>query len=250
MAKKKPICAFTVAYGRPDNLVWAGMMINSFKRFHPDIPMVVFSDEDVGKITDPRKTYRLYAQFGKQLSKEYECVMQIDSDSIVTGSLDHLFKDKEVELACPLNNNLIDNHIMIHDIPWQVYVNAGLVFARGERFWDWWDKLNHRIYFDNYQFGEQDTLNIIFHYGDLKSKLLDFDYGDNWHGLIHKGQWHKVILKDNQLVLPKEEGICDKDKVIRVIHWAGGDTVKMNFYTYFNDDVVKYLQNLISDKEK
>jgi len=247
--KKGKICAFTVAYGRPENLIYAGMMINSFKRFHPEIPVVLFSDDDVNAITEPGKTYRMYAMFGKRLATQYEAVVQIDSDSIVTGDLHHLFNDNKVQLACPLNNNLIDPQLMIHDIPPQVYVNAGFVYAKGERFWNWWDELNHRVYFNNYRFGEQDTLNIIFHYGDLKSKLLDFDYGPNWHGLVHKGQWNKMIMRGDQLVLPKTEGVCNEDKIIKVIHWAGGQIPKMNFYPFFNDDVIKRLQDLTSDKK-
>jgi hypothetical protein len=248
--KKKPICAFTVAYGRAENLMYAGMMVNSIKKFHHNIPVIVFSDEDVEKIKDPNKTFRMYATFGKELSKEYEAVIQIDSDSIITGSLNHIFDDHKTQLASPCNNNLIDPRLVIHDIPDQVYVNAGLVYARGERFWNWWDELNHRIYFQHYRFGEQDTLNLIFHYGDLKSKLMDFDYGNNWHGLIHKGQWHKFILRGKDIVLPKEDGVCDADKTIKVIHWAGGPVPKMNFHTYFREDVVKRLQELISDTEK
>jgi hypothetical protein len=246
---KKPICVFTLAYGKPENLIWAGGMINSFKKFHPNIPVFLFTDKDVKKYEkDPRRFVRMYAAFGKELSKEYETVVQIDNDSIVCGTLNHIFDDKTAKLACPLNNNLIDPKLMIHDIAPQVYVNAGFVMARGERFWEWWDELNHRMYFDHYQYGEQDTLNMIFHYGYMKAKILDYDYKPYWHGLVHKGQWHKFILRGKDIVLPKEEGVCDEDKIIKLIHYAGGQTVKMNFHTFFKPEVVKHLEELISDR--
>lgn len=245
---KKKLCVFTVAYGRAENLMYAGMMINSFKYFHPEVPVIVFSDEDVNKIQDPHKTYRMYATFGKELSKEYEAVMQLDADSIVTGTLNHIFDDNKTKLACPNNNNLIDPLLMIHDIPHQVYVNAGMVFARGERFWNWWEELNHRIYFNNYRFGEQDTLNMIFHYGDMKSKLMDYDYGNRWHGLISKGNWHRIVLRNKELVLPKTNGVCNEDKIIKVIHFAGGQIPKMNFHTFFSEEVIKRLEELTRDK--
>jgi hypothetical protein len=243
----KPVGVFTLAYGDPQNLVWAGMMINSFKKFHKDIPVHVFTDEDVNKISDPRKSVRMYAHFGKQMAEEYETVIQLDSDSIVTGDLNHILDDKTFDLGGVLNNNLIDPLLMIHDIPPQVYLNAGLIVARDKRFWRWWDELNYRVYFNSYRFGEQDTFNMIFHYGDYRTKIFDIDYKGNWHGLVHKGQWHKFILKDKQIILPKTEGVCNEDKIIRVIHWAGGKTNKMNFHTYFSEDVVKRLQELISD---
>ena len=245
--KKKPIVAFTVAYGDPVNLKYAGMMANSLKYFHPDLPLVIFTDDDVNKINDPRKTFRLYAQFGKELSKNYEAVLQIDADSIVTGTLNHIFDDHKIQLGSVLNNNKIDPLIVVHDIPPQVYVNAGFVFARGERFWNWWDELNHRIYYDNYRMGEQDTLNLIFHYGDLRSKIFDYDCPPYWHGLVHKGQWHKFIMRGKDIVLPKEEGICEEDKIIKCIHWAGGQIPKMNFHTFFKPEVVNRLMELTSD---
>lgn len=246
LVKKKPLVAFTIAYGKAENLAYAGMMINSFKKFHPNVPVVLFTDKDVEAITEPGKTYRMYAMFGKELAKEYEAVLQIDSDSIVTGDLWHVFNDKKLKLAGVLNNNTIDPQLMIHDIPPQVYLNAGFIYARGERFWNWWDSLNHRIYFNRYRFGEQDTYNMIFHYGDLGGKILDYDYRPYLHGLVHKGQWSKFELKGKEIVLPKGD-VFDEDKIIKVIHWAGGQIPKMNFHTFFKPEVVTRLQELVSD---
>jgi hypothetical protein len=246
--KKEPIGAFTIAYGDPANLMYAGMMANSLHHFHPEIPLTVYTDEDVNEIKDENKTYRMYATFGKRMAKKYETVIQIDSDSIVTGSLQHIFDDKDFQLGGVLNNNDIDPKLMIHDIPPLVYLNAGFIVSRDERFWDWWDKLNHRVYFNNYRFGEQDTYNIIFHYGDIKGKIFDFDHKPYLHGLIHKGKWDKFVMRGNDIVLPKESGE-EEDKIISIIHWAGGNTQKMNFHTFFKPDVVKRLQELTYDKK-
>ncbi|MBU1092543.1 hypothetical protein KJ836_02660 [Patescibacteria group bacterium] len=246
--KKLPIGAFTIAYGDPRNLVYAGMMANSLRHFHPEIPLIIYTDEDVEAIKDERKTYRMYAMFGKRMAKRYETVIQIDSDSIVTGNLNHILKDKSYTLGGVLNNNSIDPLLSIHDIPHQVYLNAGFIVSRSERFWNWWDELNHRIYFNNYQFAEQDTYNMIFHYGDIKSKIFDYDMKPNLHGLIHKGKWDKFEMNGNQLVLPAETP-DGEDKIIKIIHWAGGNIPKMNFETFFQPEVVKYLKDISSDKK-
>lgn len=88
-------------------------------------------------------------------------------------------------------------------------------------------------------------LNIIFHYGDLKTKI--FDHSDNWHGLVHKGQWHKMVLKGDELVLPKEKDVCDKDKTIKIIHWAGGQIPKMNYWVHFQKPVAEWLDKLVGE---
>jgi hypothetical protein len=247
--KKQPIGAFTIAYGDPVNLMYAGMMANSLRYFHPEIPLIVYTDDDVNEIKEERKTFRMYAKFGARMAKSYETVIQIDNDSIITGTLNHFLKDNTASLFGVLNNNDIDPKLTIHDIPPQVYLNAGFIMVRGERFWNWWDELNHRMYFDNYRFGEQDTYNMIFHYGDIKGKVLDYDFSPCLHGLIHKGKWDKFEMRGKDLVLPKEFAGSKEDKIIKIIHWAGGQIPKMNFHTYFKPDVVTRLKELTSDRK-
>lgn len=236
----KPVTFFTVA--DDNNLKYAEMMMNSLKKFHPDIPCYLQGQKELDKIEDPQKFYRMYAQVGEKLAQEYELVINIDADSIVTGSLDHIINDKSYEIGSVLNNNLVDKPLTLWNVIPQFYVNCGLVAARSQRFWAWWNKLNFSHYFEQYQYREQDMFNIIFHYGDFKTK--NFDYSDKWHGLVHKGQWGKFIMKGEEIVLPKTKGVCDGDKIIKIIHWAGGNVPKMNYRVYFNDEIVKRLDYL------
>ena len=91
-------------------------------------------------------------------------------------------------------------------------------------------------------------MNIIYHYGNFKVKC--FDYSDNWHGLVSKGWWQYIKLEHNEgsiprMVLPKDDRIwpMDKDKTIRVIHWAGGNEPnKMNFDIRFQKEVADHLK--------
>lgn len=228
-----------------NNLPYAKMMLNSLRKFHPDIPHYLYGQAELDKDQDPNKFYRTYAQVGEKLSKEYELVMNIDADSIVTGNLDHIINDDSYEVGGVLNNNKIDPQISVWDVPSPHYVNAGFTAVRSQRFWKWWNKLNFSQHFEKYQYREQDTYNIIFHYGDLKTKI--FDYDNKWHGLIHKGQWNKFVVKGDEIVLPQTEGVCDEDKVIKIIHWAGGNVKKMNYRVYFNEDVCKRLDYLTGE---
>ena len=111
---------------------------------------------------------------------------------------------------------------------------------------DWWLKLCVSRYFDRYQYKEQDFMNIIFWYGNYRSKC--FDWSDNWHGLVSKGYWPYIKLNDKkELVLPKgKERPQDGNKTIKVIHYAGGNRLdKMNFGVHFKPEVVKRIKELI-----
>jgi hypothetical protein len=82
-------------------------------------------------------------------------------------------------------------------------------------------------------------------YGDYKVKLLD-SMG-KWNGLISKGYWPQIEIKDDKLILPKnEEWPIDADKEICVLHWAGGNSPeKMKFKLRFKDEVVRRLEELV-----
>jgi len=172
-------------------------------------------------------------------------VMQIDADCIVCGSLDHIINDESYEVGGVLNNNTIDPPVGIFLVPPEFYVNAGFLAVRSQRFWKWWNKLNYTPYFNQIQYVEQDMLNMIFHFGDLKTKI--FDMSQNWHGLVSKGFWNKFEMKGDDIVLPEEtdnENIKREEKAIKIIHWAGGNVPKFNFRISFKPEVVKRLQYL------
>jgi len=242
----KKVCFFTLA-SEGKNMEYAKMAANSLKKFHPDIPHFI-------RPFDNLHNFRIYALHGMELAKEYELVINLDNDSIVTGSLDHIINDDSYDLGCVLNNNLIDPKLQIWDTPYQFYANAGFVAIRGQRIWNWWHKLNHSMHWDKYKFREQDMLNIIFHYGDVKVKM--FDHSQSWHGLISKGRWDKLELKGDDIIMPKkqvDEYIKDKypfkegDKTIKVIHWAGGQVPKMNYWVHFTKPVAERLDYLVKE---
>jgi hypothetical protein len=87
----------------------------------------------------------------------------------------------------------------------------------------------------------------MVHYGNYR--VRNFDASENWHGLVSKGWWQYMELKDEQLILPKADRPwpMDGDKVIKVIHFAGGNTPepnKMNYKIRFKEDVIKWLDKL------
>lgn len=238
-----------VAYSVADNnyLPYAKMLERSFKRFHPDIPFIIFGEEDIKRVPYSEPYYRNKAFFGKELAEKYDLVINIDADSIVVGSLKDVL-DAPYEVGCVLNNAItvpdpLQRPICALDRTNPIfYVNAGFVAARSKRFWQWWDSLNQRHFFQQYQFREQDTLNMIFHYGDLK--CVNFDDSPDIYGLWLNGYWPQAVLNGDEIVLP--ESVLGVRKPLKVIHFGGGASAqKGNYRTRFKEDVADRIAAIV-----
>lgn len=254
----KPVCFFSIASDEK-NKEYLKMMSNSLKKFHPDIPHLIWDEEKVKKYDDPMWLYRSSPAIMYELRNDYDLIIQINVDQIVTGPLDAMLKG-DYELGVVYNYNRIDptmfNPVSVLDIPNQYYYNLGTVAVRSKRLIEQWYKLVYSYHFTNYQYREQDLMNIMAYYGDYKVKCFD-EYDpktkeSSWWGLKSKGEWHKCIMRGEKMILPRAiDGYPERDKEIKIIHWAGGNSpmAKMNYRTYFSDECVIYLDWLISDSK-
>lgn len=252
----KPI-AFTIA--DKNNEKYAKMMANSFKKFHPDIPIVMFGEEQIAKTRDMHIFYRATPYFARQLMKDgYDMVLKLDADQIILGSLDHIFNTDDYDVGTVLNINRVDppkyGVVGVWDIKPQHYYNAGLVAMRSKAFVEHWFNLCYSEHFLNYQYREQDLLNIMTHYGTYNVRCFDIpDAGHNyvaWHGLLSKGEGMRMILKNDTVYLPKdtETKYPPERTAVKVYHFAGGQGAeKMNYRTCFNEEIIAYIDKLVSD---
>ena len=221
---------------------------NSLRKWHTEeeLPLTVVNQPWLDTIKDPQKFYKMTPLIAKDLMDKYETVIKFDSDQIVTGKLNHLWEDADFDIGCVLNGNPMETPYTVWDIPPAAYMNCGLVVMRNKKFVEHWMTLCNSYHFNAYQFREQDLLNIMFHYGEYK--LRCFDWSDNWHGLVEKGWYQYMELRNNELILPKGDRPwpMDGDKTIKVLHWAGGnDPNKGNYRIRFKPDVVLWLDNLV-----
>jgi hypothetical protein len=230
-----------------NNLPYAKMLEKSLKYFHPDIELKIFGEEDIKLIPFDEPYYRAKAFFGKQLSKDYDNVINIDSDCIVLGKLDDII-NASYDVGSVYNNLMgtqdpLQRQIVSLDRTNPLfYVNAGFVASKSKEFWDWWDNLNQRHFFKSYQFREQDTLNMIFYYGNLN--CVNFDNSSNVYGIYLNGFWPKAVIKGEDIVLPSE--ILGKEKTLKIAHWAGGSqAIKMNYRTKFNEKVADRIEEIL-----
>ncbi len=248
---KGKVVVFTIADA--NNMKYYERMKNSLRKFHSEeeLPLLLWNQAKIESYNDPAFFYRATPIIARQLLKDYDLVLKIDADSIITGDLNHIINDTSYDLAAPLNWNRYDpqvfGQVSVVDVPPTMYLNCGLVAMRNRELVEKWFRLCHSQHFGAYQYREQDLLNIIAFYFDWKVKNLDAE--DTWNGLISKGEMMRFELKDGKLIVPAaKDHFPDKDMVVKVIHLAGGNTIgdKMDFLnTHTKPEILAYLQDLI-----
>lgn len=227
----------------------ANMLRNSLKHFHPDIPLIEVQDEEINTMGIPRPHvfYMAAPLFANKYIDQYKTIIKLDIDQICVGSLHEVIEDPFYDVGCVYNYNRMDaqqyGQIKVWDIPPNLYVNNGFVVLRSKEFIQHWLMLCTRPNFINYQMREQDLLNILLYYGNYKGKILDD--GKCWYGLAAKADWNTAIMRDKDIVIPNPPGL-GKEKILKMIHFAGGETgIKMNYQAYFQPQVTEYINTLI-----
>lgn len=251
---KKPVFVFTIA--DDNNLKLAKNLENSFKKFHPDVPFhVVQGDELKEYLEDPNFFYRATPIVAEKYIQDYELVLKIDADSIITGDLTYVFETKDYDVGTVINWNRVDPKLYGLVQGWGIappeYMNCGFVAMRSEQFIKHWKNICFSPQFERLQYREQDLLNILIYYGNYNVRC--FDHGDGpanmhaWWGLIAKGEWIRAELRGDEIIIPKgEDNFPNRDMELKVIHFAGGNSgVKGNYKTMFSDEVVERLDYLV-----
>ncbi len=244
----KKACIFCVADN--NNLPYFEKFKNSLRKWHTEeeVNLLLITEKEIVQFKDPKFFYRAKPLIASRLIGQYETIIGMDCDQIVCGDISELWKDGDkVDVACVLNSNPKEAKmypVQVWDIGVADYLNAGLVVMKSEQFIRNWLGICMGPKFEHYQFGEQDLLNVLVNYGPYQTKILD--RGDSFWGLSSKQFWNKIELRGNELVLPKGEEWPDKDKKIKVIHWAGGSGLpKMNLGPFFKIEVADWLETLI-----
>lgn len=235
---------------------------NSLRKFHDEkeLPLVEIAGEDIKRrlAQDPQFFFRQKPIIASELIKDYETVIGFDTDQLVCGKINHLWENADYDFGTVLNFNPTDykqyGPITTYNIDCTRYMNCGLVAMRSEEFVKHWkDRCFVPELFETLQYREQDILNIIYYYGNYKTKCFDaldeFETEHKWHGIISKGEGLKMKLVDNKVILPKSAGgFPATDVIIKLYHW-GGPIKKFNYRVEFNEDIIKYFDWLVSDEK-
>jgi hypothetical protein len=232
---------YTIADER--NLPLAKLLENSFKHFHPNVEFKVYGPEELKQFKDiPNFFYLATPLIAKELIKEYELVVKIDADSVITGPLDDVFNDTSYDLGVVLNNNRLEPLVKCFNIPPQIYANCGFVAMRSREAINHWWGLCNKFFFNDFQYREQDILNIMIVYGNYN--VLCFDAGDKWYGLCSKSEWPRFEIHSGKLVCPSDSNYNPTQKTVCCIHAASGNQQKWNWEKQFKSEVVNYLKEI------
>lgn len=235
MQKMKKVC-FTAVEDRLYYAEGTHIFVNSFKKYHPDIDLVVFRQDTVDKLFKEKgiNWYQAKPYFAELIYDKYDLVVNMDADHIVTGRLTEVFDNVDYEVGAVWNFNEYEN-ASFENITEEMYLQAGMVASTSKKFWKKWQEINKTAM--NYLRKENDTLNLLA-YNDpevSKMKLKIFDKEKDYYGCKSLGGEVLFYVEDNKLKYKGEE--------VRAYHFARGNQFpKLNIPEMpFTDGVKEWL---------
>ena len=156
-------------------------MINSFRRFHPDIDLVVIRQATVDKLFREKGIdwYNAKPYFAEMFFNDYDLVVNMDADHVVTGRMTEVFDNVDYDVAGPWNFNDYEN-ASFDNITAQMYIQGGLIASTSKEFWLKWQEMNKDA--RKYKRRENDVMNLVIYNAmpELKLKIVDKD--KNYYG--------------------------------------------------------------------
>lgn len=254
-------------------------LVNSFKYFHPELDLLVLDEKYTNQIIKDNPGFDLWTFAPlviKKLKKDYsaDLVVRIDSDSLILDRLDEVLA-ADFDCASVRNDG---DHIgdrderqnrpeSIHNLPNHLYVNGGFVAITNDDFLNDWIALNQEIVnrfggVKEFWMVDQNMMNIVFHSGKYKCKILDPRNGDLFYGasanydsknnyvapsiekqfngkFFNWSSWYDVTYKNG--------GFNLNGKRVKILHQAGGGKEKLNF-DLFNENTKQIIQKICNYK--
>jgi lipopolysaccharide biosynthesis glycosyltransferase len=234
---KKPRIMFCPADASPAHLEQFATLEKSLRKFHSEeeLPLIRVDNDKKDSIFWHRKT----PVTAYELTKEYEVVIGIDCDEIITGSLEKLWEPGDWDVKVVLNDPTYP--IAVWDIGSSTgtpYFNGGLIVMKEGKFLDHFYRLSQTEHIARYQFQEQDILNLLC--SDYFDYTVDcLDYSDSIYGEFAKPVWAHATLEDDKIMI--------SGKQLRVIHFGSGFNApdKGNFRIKFSDEVSNHIAKLV-----
>lgn len=232
--------------------------IKSFKRYHPDIDLVIFGQKEIDETfsLDHRVNfYNAKGTFAKKLYNDYELVVNIDADHIILDRMTEIL-EADYDVACPSNfNTWLNSGIRtqthatgygaISD-KWLVhmdrYLQGGLIASTSKLFWDQyahasiqtWEQFGHK---------ENDVLNIMMTMLPYKLKVLDGDYVFSSPGF--SCYYNCASLARERQMYIEDGKVWLDGKQVKCYHFARGGSVKPSYESLFSPEVVNFIKEKV-----
>ena len=225
--------------------------INSFKKFHPDVPLKIFGQKEIDAVfaANPGVNFNnCKAAFAKTLYNDYELVVNIDIDHIVFDRLTEVLEG-DYDIACPANFNRWLNaeiNICCFDqygktdyllVSQEKYLQAGLVASPRKDIWDLYYVMSLK-HSDLMYHKDNDVLNLMVYLLPLNVKVLDGDICYDspnfkaYYGCASISVENYFVVEDNQVKLGGHQ--------VKLYHYARG-RAKPPPQTLFPPDVWDFI---------
>jgi len=231
-------CCFTAV---DDNLYYpegTHIFINSFRKFHPDIDLVVFRQDTVDKLFKEKgiNWYQAKPFFAELLYDKYDLVVNMDADHVITGRMTEVFDKVDYEVGCPWNFNDYEN-ASFENITEEMYLQAGMVASTKIEFWKAWQEINSTAM--DYIRKENDTLNLLVYNKLSHLKLKIFDKDKDYYGCKSLGREPKFYIENDKLM-------CMGEQVLAYHFARGNHFPKLDFNEMpLIDEVKEWLYKLM-----
>jgi hypothetical protein len=215
----------------------AHIFINSFKRFHPDIDLAVIRQSTVDKLFKEKDIdwYNAKPYIAEMFFNDYDLVVNMDADHVVTGRMSEIFDNVDYDVAGPWNFNDYEN-ASFDNITEEMYIQGGMIASTSKDFWWKWQEMNRDA--RKYKRRENDVMNLVIYNAmpELKLKIVDKD--KDYYGCKSLGREPEWYIEDDKLMCRGEQ--------IFAYHFARGGVFPKNDFMNMplKDDVKKWLMDL------
>lgn len=230
-------CFYTIVGDSYYNGAGTPQLINSFKKFHADIPLIIFRQDMIDKVFKEKgiNFYNAKPTFAKLLTDKWDLVVNIDADHVILGPLDEILKG-DYDVACPINKNDFEN-TSVENVTEDMFLQGGLVASTNKKFWDVWEEKNKDAM--KYKCKENDVMNLVIYneMPELKLKILDGE--KDYYGC-------KSLNREGEFYLDEETRVmCRGERVYAYHHAKGAALPKLQFHSMgFSIGVADYMDFL------
>jgi hypothetical protein len=212
-------CAFTAVDDRLYYSEGTPLFINSFKKFHPDIDLIVFRQDTIDKLFKEKDInwYMAKPYFAELLEDKYDLIVNMDADHIILDRMTEVFDKVDYEVALPWNYNDYEN-ASFENITEKMYVQCGMVASTQKGFWEVWRDRNKRAM--EYLRKENDIVNLVVYDKAYDFKLKILDKKKDYYGC-------KSLGREPEFYIKKGKTMCRKQQVV-AYHFARGPVFPKN----------------------
>lgn len=251
---KKPVVMFTVA--NEAHYPFAKQLEKSLRKFHTEkeLPLKIVSGQTLSSYQNQDSKFHLRSTpfLAENLLKEYELVIKIDSQSVITGDLNYVLETKDYDVATVRDWNRIEvpSHSVNGLLPIE-YFSSNFVAIRSEVFAHLWNVDCDTPQFDRLAGRETDILNILCYYGNFNVRCLDDGDGvakhQSWYGNISRSFWAYIEIDKDRLYVPKQEGdrVRKVERDIRILNFKGQMGERINYKNKLDQKVQLRIEELI-----